>query len=55
MRRLAKSKNGHISDPHEIWYGDAYWPPLTVPAVEFPTFKNLRWLTAAILTTGKRR
>ena len=42
-----------LTDPHEIWHDDAYWPSKGYGQLKIPTFKNPRWQTAAILKKSK--
>ena len=38
---------------HEIWRDDTYWASELERNLKFPTFKNRRWRTAAILNNEK--
>ena len=40
-------RNG-LTDRHENWLGDAYWPSEPEGQLKFGTFQNPRWRTAAI-------
>ena len=42
-----------ITNWHEIWHGDAYWPSEPYWSLKLPAFQNSRWLTAAILKVEK--
>ena len=53
-RKSAYLRNG-LTDLREIWHGDAHWASEPDRKLKFPTFKNPRWRTAAILKKLKNR
>jgi len=42
-----------LTNVRKIWHNDAYWASELGRKLKFPTFKNPRWRTAAILKNGK--
>jgi len=56
---LEKLKNHYLISPltdrHEIWHSDAYWPSPPCQPLQFWIFKNPTWRTATILKIEKSR